>query len=70
MFQRGSAGGAATLRFDPLADRVQLRGYADGEADRAMAGAARGGGGLTVTLSDNTRITFLDLVSLDRSAFG
>ena len=70
VFEHGSAGGAATLRFDPLADRVQLRGYADGEADRALAGATRGGNGLTVTLSDNTRITFLDLASLDRSVFG
>lgn len=70
VFQHGSAGGAALLRFDPAADRVQLRGYAAGEADRALSAATRGAGGLTVTLSDNTRITFLDLASLDRGVFG
>ena len=44
-------------------DVVYLAGYSADEAARVLATAALSGGGTTVTLSDNTRVTFMDVTS-------
>jgi Ca2+-binding RTX toxin-like protein len=44
-------------------DNVILVGYAPGEADSAIAGATTSGSSTTITLSDNTKITFTGVTS-------
>ncbi len=54
----GAAGGSDLLLGFGGADSVSLSGYASGEASKALATAQHTAGGITVTLSDNTTITF------------
>jgi hypothetical protein len=49
-----------------LADRVDLVGYGVNAATTALATAVSGGAGITIALSDNTRITFLGLSDISR----
>jgi len=52
--------------FQNGADKVALQGYTAGELNRALTAA---GGSNTITLSDNTRITFGGLTSVSSSNF-
>jgi len=45
---------------------VYLAGYGSTEAAQALAGASNSGGSTTLTLSDNTRITFLDVANVNQ----
>ena len=59
-FVQGRAGGNMTITdFNPAKDAVRLYGYASGAAQAATAGAQVTSSGTVVTLSDNTKITFL-----------
>jgi Ca2+-binding RTX toxin-like protein/plastocyanin len=49
-------------------DTVLLSGYGVAAAADALSGATSGGGSTTITLSDNTRITFSDLSSVSSLA--
>ncbi|MBC7799331.1 MAG: calcium-binding protein, partial [Gemmatimonadaceae bacterium] len=64
----GSAGGTVLLNGFQAGspDRVQLQGYAAGEAARAVTAA---GSSNTITLSDNTRITFGGVSSVTTTSF-
>ena len=64
----GRSGGSMLLNgFDTdSADKVALIGYAQGELDRAIAAS---GGSNTITLSDNTKITFGGLSSVTTQKF-
>ena len=44
-------------------DIVHLSGYGASAAANALAGAISSGGSTTITLSDSTQITFLDVAS-------
>ena len=72
----GRAGGTETLyNFKAGTDAVSLQGYGAGEAGCALAsaqtvaGTATQGTSTTVTLSDNTRIVFQGVSSLNPSNF-
>ena len=71
VFAKGRAGGPVLLnQFDPAAGaRVALQGYDPNEAANAIARAATTGGSTTITLSDNTRISFAGVTSLSTSNF-
>jgi len=63
----GRAGGTVLLNgFADGTDKVQLQGYAAGEAARAIAAS---GSSNTITLSDNTKITFGGLTSVSATTF-
>jgi hypothetical protein len=49
-------------------DMVYLAGYGAGAASAALNGAQQGGGAVTLTLSDNAQITFLDISSVSALA--
>jgi hypothetical protein len=58
--QGQAAGGTMTITdFNPSKDAVRLYGYASGAAQSAISGAQVTSSGTVVTLSDNTKITFL-----------
>ena len=67
----GRAGGAVLVNgFDAgSGDRITLQGYAPGAVQAAVASSVAGAAGVTVTLSDNTRITFGGLARIDAGAF-
>jgi len=44
-------------------DAVNLSGYGGNDAARALAGAVSAGGNTSITLTDNTQITFLSVGS-------
>ncbi len=70
-FQHGLAGGEADLfGFKLGVDAVGLFGYGATEASDALATASLGAAGVTLTLSDATRIVFVGLGSVDARAFG
>jgi hypothetical protein len=45
-------------------DTVWLSGYGAAAAGDALSGATSSGGSTTITLADNTRITFSDIASV------
>jgi len=72
----GRASGTETLyNFKAGTDAISLQGYNAGEAVRALAsaitvaGTATQAASTTVTLSDNTRIIFQGISSLNASNF-
>lgn len=74
---RGTAGGSLTLLgFKPGTDQLSLQGYAATEAATARAGATKGAptatqpASTTITLSDNTKLTFCGVGSLPTNLFG
>ena len=76
-FARGRAGGAQSIiGFKAGTDVVSLQGYGAGEASSAAASATvtpatpTTAVSTTITLSDNSRITFLGLGSLPGNLFG
>src|SRR4029078_5015236 len=58
----GAAVNAVITDFSAI-DNVILVGYGAGEAAAAIAGATTTGGSTTITLSDNTKITFTGVTS-------
>lgn len=67
---KGSAGGAATISgFKSGSDKISLSGYANDEASIATGKGIVNGGNLTLTLSDNTRLTFIGLTSITPQYF-
>ena len=73
----GHAGGTEQIiGFKLGVDKLALGGFADGEIVRALssvttdAGSATTAASTTMTLSDNTRITFMDMTSINARVFG
>lgn len=70
VFDSSRPGGTAVINgFSTAQDRLALLGYAAGEAGRALGAAQVAGGSTTLTLADNTRITFTGVSDLSSSAF-
>ncbi len=76
-FVNGRAGGSETiLGFKLGTDSLSLQGYADGSAQQALNNATTTQGtgttpaATTLTLSDNTKITFEGLSSVDQRMLG
>ena len=69
-FINGQAGGTDTIfDFNPARDQLALQGYGAGAAQVALAGASVSNGSLTLTLPDDTRVTFTGVTSLNSSSF-
>ncbi|MGI4950439.1 MAG: hypothetical protein ACRYGM_01410 [Janthinobacterium lividum] len=75
-FVNGRAGGSESIiGFKAGTDKISLQGYAGDEVARASAGAVVSAGNATtapsttITLSDNTRITFMGTSSLPTNVF-
>jgi Ca2+-binding RTX toxin-like protein len=64
VFFRQAVGGArdAITNFAPN-DSIYIEGYAAGSAGALLSAATPGPGGLTLTLSDSTTITFSNLTN-------
>jgi Ca2+-binding RTX toxin-like protein len=70
IFVNGKTGGSDTIwNFVPGTDKVLLSNYAPDVVQTALAGAVTAGGSTTITLSDNTRITFGGVAQLTPSFF-
>ena len=63
IFIDGHSGGTVSVTDFNSADAVDLLGYGAGAANAALQSAQSAGGNTTITLSDNTRITFLGVSS-------
>jgi len=67
----GQAGGTEIIfNFRPGTDLVRLTGYAQGAGATALQTALVTGGSTIVTLSDQSRLVFVGISNLPRSAFG
>ena len=67
-----SGGGAKDVIADfgsSAANQVILKGYGSSAVTLALAGQSHSASGTTITLSDNTTITFTGVTSLDASSF-
>lgn len=70
VFAADRPGGATVINgFDTAQDRLALLGHDPGEAGRALAAAQVSDGSTTLTLADNTRITFTGVTALGSSVF-
>lgn len=70
VFSNGQAGGSDTIwNFAPGTDFVFLANYAPNIVQTALASAVTSGGSTTITLTDNTRITFGGITQLTASNF-
>ncbi len=70
LFVNGAAGGTVTIEnFAPGQDFVALRGYGSAAGANALATDVVAGGSSTVTLPDNSRITFANVGNLTASDF-
>ena len=71
-FVKGAAGGTELVIDLTKASQVHidLDGYGEKEIKQALAGQTHAGGGVTITLSDHTSITFQNISALTRSNFG
>jgi plastocyanin len=67
----GSAGGTDLVRGLSSTSQLDivLTGYGPNEAVNALEGQTTNGSSVTITLSDNTKITFADIVDLTASNF-
>ena len=63
VFLDGHSGGAVTITDFSTSDLVSFLGYGSSAASAALNGAVSSGGNTTLTLSDNTQITFLGVSS-------
>lgn len=70
-FDNGDAGGKATITDFSAAqgDRVALLGYNPNQVQEALAHEQISGGNTTITLADNTTITFIGVTNLNASDF-
>jgi Ca2+-binding RTX toxin-like protein len=70
LFSQGSAGGSAVIwNFAQGADEVALLGYGANAVSNALASATVAFGSTTISLPDNTRITFANIADLKASDF-
>lgn len=70
VFTNGEAGGTALIQaFKSGQDLIDLQGYGPNEIKHALKSQQVVGGQDTITLSDNTRITFAGISSLNASDF-
>jgi hypothetical protein len=70
LFSDGNAGGAANVEnFLPGQDFVALRNYGSNAVQDALTGASVVAGSTTITLADNSRITFIGVANLTQSDF-
>lgn len=69
VFIDGSAGGHDLITNFHAGDLVSLQGYGTGAVQAALKTETVGPNGVTITLSDNTSITFAGLTTLSASAF-
>jgi hypothetical protein len=70
LFSDGNVGGAANIEnFLPGQDFVALRNYGSNAVQDALASASVAAGSTTITLVDNSRITFIGVASLTQSDF-
>lgn len=69
-FMKGQSGGTDLIQNFNSSDKIILSGYGANAVTDALATQARAHGSVTITLSDNTKITFSDLSSLKTSNFG
>jgi Ca2+-binding RTX toxin-like protein len=67
-FLAGNASTSFIVDFSP-GDKVSLLGYGRNEINYALSHEHVKGGAVTVSLSDNTKITFANLTDLSRSSF-
>ena len=63
-FVHGHAGGADAITGFTTQDTVGLFNYGSGAASAALQGAVSSGGNTTLTLADNTTITFIGVSSV------
>jgi Ca2+-binding RTX toxin-like protein len=68
-FIKGEAGGAMLIQNFVDGDKIKLIGYGDDEISCLLHNQTEKGGSVTVTLSDNTRITLSGVASLTRADF-
>ncbi|AHJ66091.1 Peptidase S8 family protein [Granulibacter bethesdensis CGDNIH4] len=70
LFANGLAGGNVTINnFQIGKDFIQLSGYGSNGIQTALDNAAHSESGLSMTLSDNTRITLTGIDTLDSDSF-
>jgi Ca2+-binding RTX toxin-like protein len=71
VFSQSNGGGNDIIRdFNQASgDRILLSGYSTGAAALALSHAVVSGGGTTLTLEDNTRITITGVTNLSSNAF-
>lgn len=70
LFSNGNAGGVAVIwNFAQGQDHVELYNYGPKVVDAILNSAVVNTGGTTVTLPDNTRITFADITHLSANDF-
>jgi hypothetical protein len=70
VFSKSHAGGQDIItNFTPGQDEVILKGYSEKELQAALLSAQTIPAGTTITLSDDTKITFNDLYWLDPKSF-
>ena len=69
-FISGQAGGTMLVgNFNPGHDQINLHGYAAGEVSKDLANQQISGGSTLLTLSDGTKITFLNVSGLNSGNF-
>ena len=70
VFANGKTGGNDIIYdFKPSEDHIALQGYGSGAASAAIASAKVAGGSSTFALSDNTRVTLVNVAALQPSIF-
>ena len=68
-FAKGQ-GGTVTIQDFAPDDKVRLTGFRPEEAEKALDHQQNQGGSTTITLSDQTKITFVGLGHLNPTNFG
>ena len=70
LFNHGQAGGTELIQgFASGQDTIDLQGYGKNQVSNALKHQQVAGGSTTITLSDNTKITFADVSNLKASDF-
>ncbi len=68
-FTQGASGKEVIQGFNAGSDTISLSGYGSNEAARAVASARVANGGTTITLSDNTQVTFANVTDISKTHF-
>ena len=70
LFNNGQAGGTELIQgFASGQDTIDLQGYGKNQVANALKHQQVAGASTTITLSDNTKITFADVTNLKASDF-
>ena len=67
---RGSSGGHDIIWGFDDNDRIKLEGYGGSAVKAALSSQVQVGGGVQITLTDSTQVTFMGLSQLTKSDFG